>query len=70
MIIIEWVATILSLVGAVLNIRKDVRGFYLWLVANGLWMWFALDKSAVGMALTFGVYFLISGYGIWQWGRK
>lgn len=56
-----WTITVLSLLGTVLNVRKKVSCFYLWMLVNiawigvdvcqGLWARFVLDSTHLVFAI-------------------
>lgn len=64
---VEALATILSLTGAALVSCQRIEGFYLWLVANALWMWFAHVQGHRWMLVTFAVYWITAVIGIVVW---
>ncbi len=65
--LVEWAATILSIIGAIFNAFLYKEGFYFWIVANTLWVYFGLKYKHYGMVVLFSVYFLISVVGIIYW---
>lgn len=66
---IEITATVLSLSGAALNALAHVEGFYVWLVANALWVWFAYRLRRRWMMAMFAVYWVLAVVGIFAWTR-
>jgi hypothetical protein len=68
--LLGWIATGLSISGAILNAWKRVEGFYLWLIGNALWIWFGVVTHAPYIILLFSVYSLISLFGIYTWRKK
>ena len=65
--ILSWVFAVIAIVGAVLNARQSIKGFYLWLVSN---TGFIVINFLIGMpaqATLFIVYNIITVYGIYQW---
>jgi hypothetical protein len=58
--IIEWSATILAIIGAILNAFLMKKGFYIWGAANTIWLIFAIKSKHWGMALTFFVFLVIT----------
>ncbi len=68
--ILEWVATGLGILGAILNASKRIEGFYIWIIANILWIYIGIITKLYGMAFLFFVYLLIAIYGIITWKRK
>ncbi len=63
-----WVLTALSLLGVVLNIRKDRRGFALWMVTNASWAYIDFKSGLIEQAVLFAVYFLLAVWGWFNWG--
>jgi len=62
-----WIVTIVSIIGTVLNCRKDSRCFYLWIPANGILVGMNVITGNYPMALLFAVYFGLAIYGLVQW---
>lgn len=65
--VIGWALTINSILGALLNARKRIEGFYLWAAGNLGWMIWALYNGIYSQAVLWLVYFIITVYGIYQW---
>ncbi|MFA5176348.1 MAG: nicotinamide mononucleotide transporter [Candidatus Nanoarchaeia archaeon] len=65
--IMEWIATVLSIFGAILNAFLIKEGFYIWGVSNLIWVFVGLKQKMYGMALTFTVYFFINIIGLIYW---
>jgi nicotinamide riboside transporter PnuC len=64
---IEWTAAIIAITGAILNAFLMKEGFYLWIVSNTIFVYFAYKNKHWGLALTFFVYLIISTIGIIYW---
>lgn len=66
--LIEWVATILSAIGIILNsnifnitsFNTYFASFYVWFVANIFWISFALKHKHWGVFATFSIYSVIN----------
>jgi len=67
--IFEWSATILSIAGAILNAFLLKEGFYLWIVANSLWIVVGVKQKMWGLVLTYITFLAISFVGIIYWTR-
>ena len=65
--LLEWSATILSILGAILNAFLIKESFYIWGVANFLRIAFAFKNKHWGMTITFVSYLLINVIGIIYW---
>jgi len=63
----EWTATSLSILGAILNAFLIKQGFYIWAVANSIWIYVGIRNKMYGMALTFFVFLIINIIGIIYW---
>jgi len=68
--ILEWIATGLGILGAIINATKRIEGFYIWIIANTLWIYIGFKTKLYGMAILFFVYLLIVIYGIITWKKK
>lgn len=64
----QYVITILAIIGAWLNIRKRVEGFMIWTVTNSYWLIHNLRIEEYAQAFLFGVftYLAISGWRNWK----
>lgn len=66
--VVEWTATVLSVIGALLNAGLMQFGslngfgtsFYIWAVSNFLWLSFALKHRHWGVFVTFAIFLLIN----------
>ena len=65
--LLEWIATCLSITGASLNAFHLKEGFYVWIIANILWVTVGVKTKHYGLAVTFMVYSIISAIGILIW---
>ena len=61
---IQVVAFLLSVVGGILVAEKKVEGFYLWIIANTLWM-DVFGYSWAGAMFVF--YTVLSVFSIFEW---
>jgi len=76
--LLGWLAVVLGLTGAILNARKVIYGFHIWIISNAVMIYIYVIES-VGLPLTEGkwygailffMYLLLSIYGIKQWGKN
>ena len=65
--IISWALAASAVTGAILNARRDVRGFYVWIAGNIGWVTYNIYISEYALAALFVVYTGVSIYGIRQW---
>ncbi len=65
-----WVMALLSLVGVVLNIRKDKRCFYFFGIANVGWIVIDFSAGLYAQVLLFVVLTGLSIYGYVVWARE
>lgn len=68
--VIEWVATTMSITGAILNAQLNIWGFYLFSVANFFWISFAIKHKHWGLLITNILFFIFNVYGIIVWQAK
>lgn len=65
-----WALTALSIIGTVMNIRKDRRCFWVWLFTNGAWAVYDFSIGAIAQAALFFVYFCLAIWGIIEWKKE
>ncbi|MEK6891409.1 MAG: nicotinamide mononucleotide transporter [Nanoarchaeota archaeon] len=65
--IIEWTATVMSLIGALLISFKFSQGYYIWIIGNVLWASFAYKHKHYGLLVLSIAYFIINIIGIIRW---
>jgi len=62
-----WFITVITLAGVFLNARGKWQGFCCWLVSNTYWCWHNIQVGEYAQASLFGVFWMMSLYGIWRW---
>lgn len=67
---ITIILTILALLGVVLNIKKNILCFYIWLVTNASWAVIDFYKGIPAQGVLFSIYTLLAVYGIYEWKKK
>jgi nicotinamide riboside transporter PnuC len=70
LLIVEWIGTACSLVGALLNARNRIEGFYVWTVGNVFWIILALSREMYGLLTMTLVFTVINFIGIYSWRRR
>lgn len=78
--VVEWAATLLTMLGALLNAGLITLGalngftisFYIWSISNALWIAFAIKHKHWGVLITFGALLIINilsivKNGLWLW---
>lgn len=66
---IEWFATIISILGTILNAFMRIEGFYFWIIGNIAWIYIGHQRKMRGVMFMFGVYTLLAILGIYNWWR-
>lgn len=65
-----WLVTALSLYGNVLNVKKKVSGFVVWVIANGLWLTYDIVTGLYSRAALDIVQTAFCVWGIIEWKDK
>ena len=65
--IIEWLATVLAIWGAVVNAQQDITGFYFYGVSNLLWISFAVTHKHWSLVIMNAVFLCINVYAVFTW---
>lgn len=68
--ILTSILTLLALIGVVLNIKKKILCFYIWLFTNASWAAVDFYKGIPMQGLLFTVYTFLAVYGIYEWRKK
>jgi len=68
--LLEWSATALSVIGAIMNANQLIQGFYVWSVANILWMIFSVRYKHYGLLAMNIIFLCINIWGIFTWSRS
>jgi nicotinamide riboside transporter PnuC len=63
----EWIVTVFSITGVVLNIYKIKWCFAIWAVTNFSWMVIDFYRGIYAQAFLFMVYFILAIYGLYRW---
>jgi len=66
---LSWVLVVLSLIGNVFVIKKNVAGQWLWAFSNVGWVTYDLYIGAYSQAFLFAVYLGLCVWGIVSWTR-
>ena len=67
---LEVVATVLSIFGAVLMSSKSQYSkfaYVVWPVASLIWLLFAVEKQMMGFAVCSGIYMVLEASGLYRW---
>lgn len=64
------IITLLALLGVVLNIKKDIRCFYIWTFTNVSWAMIDFYMEIYAQGVLFTIYTALAIYGIWSWNTK
>lgn len=67
---IIWALTAVSLTGTVLNIRKNIWCFYIWLIGDVLWCTLDFTSGTYGRALLDFVQVILAVCGIISWKKE
>ena len=63
----SWIVTFFSILGVILNIKKNKKCFYIWAVTNFSWMVIDFRAGLYPQAALFSVYFILAIYGLYAW---
>jgi len=65
-----WLITIFSLVGTVLNIRKNNICFVFWIFTNSFWAILDFQKGIYQQSMLMLIYLFLSIWGLLEWRKK
>ncbi len=64
------ISTILAVAGVILNNRKLIACFYLWLLSNGITALIHYDAGIYSLFLRDIIFFGLAVEGLWRWRKK
>lgn len=65
--VIEWLGTLMGIIGSVFNARLGITGFYFFILGNIFFSMFAIKHRHYGLLTLQVVYFFFNIYGIIFW---
>lgn len=65
-----WAITALSIVGVILNIKKNKNCFLIWTFTNTAWMAYDFKIGAYAQSALFAVYAVLAVYGMIEWSNN
>ncbi|ETZ07101.1 nicotinamide riboside transporter PnuC [Holospora obtusa F1] len=68
--ILTWMLSMLSILGAILNSRKNVYGFIVWGIANCAWLVVDFYKEIYAQAFLYSIFIGINIYGWLMWKKE
>lgn len=66
----SWLMVVMSLVGNVFVIKKNVIGQWIWAFSNVGWIAYDVSIGAYSQAFLFFTYLLLCIWGIYSWSRE
>lgn len=65
--IVGWFATILSILGIILNAYLIIWCWLIWIMSNIFWIYWALKKKEWAQIILWIVFLCSNIFGLWQW---
>lgn len=70
MAIVTWIATILAIVGSILNAKRSITGFYVWLISNFMYAMVNAYLNIWAQSILFLFNMGVCTWGIINWKKK
>lgn len=67
--VMTWLVTFICLLGTVLNVRRNIACFYLWVIGNTAWLIFDLISGLYSRAVLDSVQLGFALWGIAAWSK-
>lgn len=64
-----WTATVIALIGTVLNCKQIKWCFVLWLITNAMWFVWDIFIGLYNRAIMDSVQFVLAGWGLYEWSK-
>lgn len=65
-----WIATIIALVGTILNCKKIKYCFVLWIITNIMWLAYDIYCATYSRAVLDAVQLALAVWGLYEWSKK
>lgn len=69
LVVLGYIAAFISLIGIILNARKNIWCWPVWTVSNFLWITYSGIQGDVPYIILWIVFTIFNLYGWWQWSR-
>lgn len=63
----SWIATLLSVIGIILNAKKNIYCWPTWILSDILWVIIAILKQDYAQVLLWLIFGIAGIYGWWKW---
>jgi len=70
MIEIYYIGTILAIIGAIINAKQSIKGFYIWIISNSILLFQSIITNEYNLTLLFIANLIINFYAIRNWSKK
>ena len=65
-----YIAALISLMGVVLNAKKNIWCWAIWLVSNGFWIVYSAIEGDIPSVILWSMFSLFNVYGWIQWKKE
>ena len=67
---ILWILTVIAIIGAVLNAKKRIEGFFFWIISNAGLVIVNFNRGDKAQSFLFFFYFCLCLYGLYKWRKE
>lgn len=68
--VINWIASILSIIGIFFNARKSLWCWPIWIFSNILWIYIAIIEKDPPNFFLWTSFIIFNFYGWWEWKKE
>lgn len=65
-----WLVFVFTIVGVVLNIKRNKWCFAVWAVTDFIWMIVDYKAGIYPQVAKYAVFFVLALWGLWEWRKK
>ena len=64
---IDWIATVFSIIGIVLNSFKNIYCWPVWIISNFIWIYYSYNNKQNASLFLWIVFLIFNIFGWYQW---
>ena len=68
--LIGWIASAISISGVLLNAKKKISCWPVWIFASFIWIYISIENKDIPQLILWSVFAVFDAYGWYQWNKE